>query len=177
MTSVAIQYKSADGRRLPSKKAQPVGDYLATLREAGRRITAANIVDEARQPGSTSPFVDILEWDDGIASESWRRQQVKQSIGALREVYVHYETQERVEQVVYVSVEAPEGREYVSRVEVEVTPHYAAFALADAKRYLIGFRARYQYLTELDGVIAAIDLLELKEEYHLGAKLLQEGEE
>ena len=50
-------------------------------------------------------------------------------------------------------------------------------ALADAKRYLIGFRARYQYLTELDGVIAAIDLLELKEEYHLGTKLLEEGEE
>jgi len=118
--------------------------------ERGGLIKPVEAVAWARGHPQSALYAE-LEWDDSIAGEQYRIQQVRQLI----QVFVEPVHQTR--QYVSLSIDRVGGGGYRHIASVMNTPDLRTVLLQDALRELERMQERYQALTELDRVWAAAD--------------------
>jgi len=99
----------------PKADAQSVGEALERIRKRDGSVTVDAALDEARS--FHSPLHPLCTWDDGIAAESWRRDEIRRAIRSLKVI-----TPELDEYRAFVHCANPEpsAQGYYQRVEVAV---------------------------------------------------------
>ena len=118
--------------------------------ERGGLIQPKAAVEWSRAHPSSALHAE-LEWDDAIAGEQYRIQQVRQLIQVFVEPVHH------TRQYVSLSIDRVGGGGYRHINSVMNTPDLRTVLLQDALRELERMQERYQALTELDRVWAAAD--------------------
>lgn len=99
----------------PKADAQLVGEELERIRERDGSVTVDAALNEARSVHS--PLHPLCTWDDGIAAENWRRDEIRRAIRSIKVV-----TAEREEYRAFVHCANPDPstQGYYQRVEVAV---------------------------------------------------------
>lgn len=116
-------------------------------------IVPSEAVKWARGHPSSALYAS-LEWDDSVAGEQYRIQQVRQLIAVFIEP-VH-----NVRQYVSLSVDRVEGGGYRDINSVMNTPDLRTTLLQDALHELERARNKYAMLTELDRVWVAVEAVQ-----------------
>ena len=117
--------------------------------ERGGLIQPKAAVEWARAHPSSALYAE-LEWDDSIAAEAYRIQQVRQLVA----IFVNPQTLTR--QYVSLSVDRVEGGGYRRIESVMNTPDLRTVLLQDALHELERMQAKYKELQELDRVWVAV---------------------
>lgn len=149
------------GSRTFSVDAQTVGDTVERLAvQHGGVCPPSALVEESRP--LDAPTHPLFTWDDEIAAEAWRRQQARSVINSIK-VTMDDGEQSKSPAFVHVSLVGDEGpREgYASTLSVMSDEEQREQVLAEVRRYLNGFRRRYQHLSVLTPLFQAMDKLEL----------------
>lgn len=130
--------------------AQVAGEELDRIYRENGRLEPARIVDESRD--SAAPLHPCFEWDDVVAAEKYRQTQAQMIVRSI--VTVH-ETPNRepVETRAFVSVQ----REYKPIEVVTSSEEQMQELLRTALAELMAFRRKYSILSELAGVMRAIE--------------------
>ena len=132
--------------------------------EALTRIAADNagilrpetVVESARD--EDSPLHDHFEWDDAEAAAAYRVRQARDMI-RICVSYIDVSPDEKMPVRVFVSLtpdREEDGRGYRVTAQVMSDTDLRRQLLADAKREMLSFKAKYQQLTELAEVFTAI---------------------
>ena len=138
---------------------QQIGELVEELSKSGSgHQTAPALVEAARD--ATSPAHDLFEWDDSLAGEQWRVHQARRIIGSLQVEVLDSRGETALTPAFYhvrvnESGEVHEG--YRPQVEVLANENFRQQALAEALRYLNGFRRRFRQLEELKPLFDVID--------------------
>jgi hypothetical protein len=124
------------------------------------------LVDAARP--ERSPLHSLFEWDDTEAADRWRAHQARQVINSIR-VVVDGQA-EPIPAFVHVRRVTPDGtREgYMSTARALAGPTREG-VVRDALAQLNGLRRRYQQLSELALLWAALDELQVDGETRIAA--------
>ena len=147
---VALIYKLKSGARLPVS-AQTAGEECARLESEGR-LTPHNLVEDNRP--DDAPLHSCFEWDDSIAAEKWRD---TQAAYIIRSVEVTVEKSNKPTRAFVYTVTDNHKREYQSIGYVLQNTGSREYMLNQAKRELLAFKRKYQTLSELAYVFAAIE--------------------
>lgn len=99
----------------PKADAQSVGEELERIRKRDGNVTVDSALDEARSVHS--PLHPLCTWDDGIAAENWRRDEIRR---AIRSIKVITPELEEYRAFVHCANPAPSAQGYYQRVEVAV---------------------------------------------------------
>lgn len=128
--------------------AKAVMDQLS----AEGRLSPAELVEVSRP--EDAPLHNEFEWDDKVAAQLWREKTGQIMIACI---VVTQEAEEEKKPVrAYFNIERG-THEYIP-TEVIFSEEAKRERLLDiAKRELLSFKSKYQSLTELDGVMNAID--------------------
>ena len=143
--------------------AQVVGEIVESLgaQHAGS-ICPPEVFVEAARP-KQSPVHSLVTWDNKEAADRWRVQEARDIIRSI--MFVDETTGARLPAFYHIQYREHEGARvengYSSIAYVEANEDYRQQALAEALRYLNGFKRRYQHLDELGQVFQAIDQLKL----------------
>ena len=131
-------------------------NYKASADMVGRRVAQLEkqhgvchpklLVDDARP--LTSPLHDLFEWDDQAAAESYRIDQARGVLQAIRVVF--QEGDEPVMAFVHVRLEGAPG--YVSIIRAMSDGEMREQVLGDALAALEALKRRYDGLRELQPV-------------------------
>ena len=99
----------------PKADAQTVGEELERIRQRDGSITVDAALEEARSVHS--PLHPLCTWDDDIAAENWRRDEMRRAIRSIKVI-----TPEREEYRAFVHCANPDPttQGYYQRVEVAV---------------------------------------------------------
>lgn len=136
-------------------KAQTAGEEMARIYDKRGVLDPADIVEESRD--AAAPLHPCFEWDDAKAAEKYREQQAEKLIRAI-----------------VIVEETPKGPQTI-RAFPHVEQHYHPIQvvlssekrteelLHTALRELISFEKKYEALSALNGVFAAIDQLTISE--------------
>lgn len=143
-------YRWKPGSHL-SANAQAVGERLALLEHEHHGLTADVALDDARNPASA--LHPIPEWDDAVAAEAHRLEQMRH---ALRSVVVRVGKEEEHEVRAFVLVSENEEQHYSSIVRVMSDAVLRAQTLQRAMRELEQWRARYHEYEELATIFKAL---------------------
>lgn len=120
-------------------------------------LTAAAVVDAARD--EESPLHDSFEWDDTTAGEAWRLHQAR---NLIRTIYVEMPNANKTEVIEvreYASLtpdRKTEGGGYRSISSIMRNKTQREQLLADALADMAAFASKYQSLSELADVFAAM---------------------
>lgn len=136
--------------------AQVVGETLDKLAETGT-ITSQALLDVSRP--DSAPTHNLFEWDDTIAAERYRLQQATIAINAI-EIEMG---ETKTPQVAFVNVthKAPKTIGTFVPINVALSDcNMRDTVLANALRDLKSFYRKYQNLTELSKIFAAIEEVE-----------------
>ena len=118
-------------------------------------LTPANLVDASRP--EEAPLHNEFEWDDHVAAEEFRRTQARLMISNLSIVIEEH----KAEPIrAFFSLQSGFRKNfgtYESTVAIMNDDQKREKLLDTAKRELEAFRKKYQILTELSDVFAAID--------------------
>jgi hypothetical protein len=95
--------------------AQAVGEELERIRQRDGTITVDAALDEARSVHS--PLHPLCTWEDDIAAENWRRDEIRR---AIRSIKVFTPEQEEYRAFVHCANADPTSQGYYQRVEVAV---------------------------------------------------------
>lgn len=166
MAAAVKVYSWRDNARY-NVQAAVFASVVEQLEEANGVATPEALVEAARPP--ESPIHRMFNWNDAAAAELYRADQARRALSSLR-VSVRMEEGPRTEPVVaFVSVNRGEsGRGYVNSQTVMADPVMRESCLEEARRALAGWRRRYQHLSELSGVFAAIDMALAEAEIEAG---------
>jgi hypothetical protein len=99
----------------PKADAQKVGEELERLRQRDGTITVDVALDEARS--TDSPLHALCTWEDGIAAENWRRDEIRR---AIRSIKVITPDLANYRAFVHCANSDPSTQGYYQRVEVAV---------------------------------------------------------
>ena len=137
-----------------SVKAEVAGQVMQRLESEGR-LTAANLVEEARP--EDSPMHKAFEWDDHKAAENYRKQQASKMIRAIviREADITEGGSEEVQVKVFNQPER--NCSYESLRTILLDPEKTDSLLSRAKDELRSFKAKYYQLNRLAKLMVAID--------------------
>lgn len=144
-------YKWKSGARSPVS-AQVAGEVCASLEESGN-LTPQALVEVSR--AEDAPLHNAFEWDDAIAAERYREAQAGYIIRSVEVVVTGSAEPVRA----FVSVTESKAAPYTSIEHVMVCSDSRAMLLERARMELAAFKRKYQQLTELADVFAAIDSL------------------
>lgn len=136
--------------------AQVVGETLERLSEGGG-VTSQAFLDASRP--EDSPTHALFEWNDAAAAEKYRLQQATQTINAVQ-VEIVSSSGEKVRQAAFVNVVERRTAKPGTFVQIEVAlsnDQMREALLENALRDLNAFSKKYQQLTELAEVFAAIE--------------------
>jgi hypothetical protein len=134
------EYFAVVGSRFTDDDARVIGPELEVLAAAGK-ATAEGIVDAARE--ADSALHRYFEWDDAKAGHQYRLVQARY---LARSIEVRLETrkgQEQVRAFHAIATEDKEPRAYVTVAAVLDSKDMSEQVLADARRQLIGWKARF----------------------------------
>lgn len=119
-------------------------------------LRAADVVEAAAD--AASPLHSFFEWDDSEAGYLYRLQQARALIRVTVEVLQYQEQHYRVRAFISLAEDRIlEGGGYRVMTQVLSSPTGRAKLLDQALRELNSFKVRYQELTELTGVFAAVE--------------------
>lgn len=144
-------YRWKSGARAPVS-AQVAGEICASLEESGN-LTPQALVEVSR--AEDAPLHNAFEWDDAIAAEKYRETQAGYIIRSVEVVVNGCAEPVRA----FVSVADSKAAPYASIEHVMVRSDSRAMLLEHALMELSAFKRKYQQLTELADVFAAIDSL------------------
>jgi len=136
--------------------AQVAGEYLDALREQNGGMLTPEIVVEAAK-SEYSPIHKEFEWDFQKAAEKHWRERARNMISHIDIVRVQDDDPDAaVPAFVHVRL-IDSGPAYVTMAQVVQVADWREFAIKDCLRMLKGLQKRYEQLTELDSIWAAID--------------------
>lgn len=150
---MVFKFNCADG--IFPVTAQTAGEELTRIYNTPGGLDPENIVNESRD--AAAPLHPCFEWDDAKAAEKYREHQAAKLVRAIVTVE-----------------ETTKGPQYV-RAFPHVEQHYHPIQvilsseerteelLHTALRELISFKKKYESLSALNGVFAAIDQLTISE--------------
>ena len=118
-------------------------------------LTPENLVNASRP--EDAPLHSEFEWDDAIAAEEYRRTQARQMICNLS-IVIDEQKQEPVR--AFFSLQSgfrKNAGTYEGTITIMSNEEKRQKLLDNAKRELEAFRKKYELLTELSEVFAAID--------------------
>ena len=142
-------YQIKSGARL-AVSAQVAGEECKRLAGQGR-LNPKSLVDESRP--EDAPLHKCFEWNDDIAAEKWREVQAAYIIRSV-EVTVEQSSEPTRAFVVTVS----DGERTYKDIGYVLRNSDSRDALLDAaKRELLSFMRKYKTLSELSGVMDAIE--------------------
>ena len=101
----------------------------------------------------------LFEWDDKKAAEQHRLHQANMIINSLRVTIIENEEAEPVTVSAFVNTSKRKGKTYIHIVRAMEDNDTRTEVLNDALRELSWFREKYKNLSELSGIIKAIDSL------------------
>lgn len=99
----------------PKVDAQSVGEALERIRQRDGSITVDAALTEARFV--QSPLHKLCTWDDGIAAENWRRDEIRRAIRSLKVITPELE---EYRAFVHCANPDPSTQGYYQRVEAAV---------------------------------------------------------
>jgi hypothetical protein len=101
----------------PKAEADPqaIGEELERIRQRDGSITVDAALDEARSVHS--PLHPLCTWDDGVAAENWRRDEIRRAIRSIKVVTPEHEDYRAF---VHCANPDPTTQGYYQRVEVAV---------------------------------------------------------
>lgn len=130
--------------------AQTAGEELDRIYRENGRLEPARIVDESRD--SAAPLHPCFEWDDVVAAEKYRQTQAQMIVRSIVTVQ-EKPNRELVETRAFVSVQ----QEYKPIEVVANSEEQMQELLRTALAELMAFRRKYSILSELAGVMRAIE--------------------
>lgn len=119
-------------------------------------LTPENLVEASRP--ENAPLHSEFEWDDAIAAEEYRRVQARQMICNLS-IVIDEQKSEPIR--AFFSLQSGFRKNeatYEGTITIMGNEEKRQKLLDNAKKELEAFRKKYELLTELSGVFAAIDL-------------------
>lgn len=155
MVYVHSEYKWRNGASYPVK-AQEAGEYLHDMSEKNGGITAADVLEDARDEDSL--LHPCFEWHDQKAAEKYRLLQAVKLVGDLVCVAVREESEPTYIQA-FCNTEKKEYGKTATYKPVEVAlsdEAERACILENAKRDAATFARKYEMLMEFSGVITEI---------------------
>ena len=130
--------------------AQTAGEELDRIYRENGRLEPAQIVDESRD--NAAPLHPCFEWDDVVAAEKYRQTQAQMIVRSIVTVQ-EKPNRELVETRAFVSVQ----QEYKPIEVVANSEEQMQELLRTALAELMAFRRKYSILSELAGVMHAIE--------------------
>lgn len=127
-------------------------DQLQQIYDRRGRLTAAVVLDEARDPAH--PLHGRFTWDDSAAAESWRKHQAQELIRSVRVRYVEATENEAARSVrAFHAVRREDGHVYEPAEKVVEDPFTRRLVLADMEREWKALRRRYEQFAEFAGMV------------------------
>ena len=140
--------------------AETVYNELERVRAlGGGDLELSTLVDESR--AANAPLHEEFTWANGEAAAQWRLQQARKVVQSLEVIHDKTPATRKYESVKVLNVvaEEPAKPKQVFRTveDVLANPTTRADLLSQAIRDALAFKRRYAGLSELAGVIAAVD--------------------
>lgn len=146
-----MSYAWKEGSRIEISPAK-AGKAIVALKARDGLIDPADVVAEARK--RKSPLHSYFEWDDAVASEKYRLAQAQHLIRCL----VIRKKGEEVARQTFYALRGPRATAYVHRAAVLRDKQLAADLLAQARRDMSRFMARYEEIKgDLEDVFGAME--------------------
>lgn len=133
--------------------AQTAGEELDRIYRENGRLEPAKIVEESRD--SAAPLHPCFEWDDAAAAEKYRQTQAQMIVRSIVTIQ-EKPNREPVETRAFVSIR----QEYKPIEVVTNSEEQMQELLRTALAELMAFRRKYSILSELAGVMRAIEEVE-----------------
>lgn len=139
---------------LQKVSADVAGAECQRLDESEQGLSPVTLLDASRD--ERAPLHGEFEWRDDVAAEKYR---LDQAAGIIRNiVIVPVTTEDAVPQASRAFVCTPGGKSvYVSMQSAMTNDDYRNHLLSEARKEMGYFAQKYRRLTELAGVMAAID--------------------
>ncbi len=133
-----------------------VAELIRELATDKDLLTPEEVLDKARD--AASPLHRFFTWEDSVAAERYRKMQARTLITSVR---VFYETAEKqviqVREFTSLDADRKTGAGYRQLTAVMSDDQLRQEMLATARKELMAFRRKYSQLSELGGVLVAID--------------------
>ena len=135
---------------------QAAGKELTRIEKKHKGATAENVVTEATD--KASPLHDAFEWNNRKAGNEYRLSQARYLVRSI-EIIPKERESAPVGAFTFLPVERDGAvfNVYTNTLDAMKDPIRRVQLLANAKKELASFRKKYSGLTELAGIIAAID--------------------
>lgn len=145
---MAVSWAKGSRFKTEASIAKEVMDQLS----AEGRLSPAELVEVSRPVDA--PLHNEFEWDDQVAAQLWREKTGQIMIASI---VITPDKEEKAQPVrAYFNIERG-THEYIPTEVIYSDEAKKARLLDIAKRELLSFKAKYQTLTELAGVMHAID--------------------
>ena len=145
-----MEYQWREGARTRGLKIDAVAPVLARIERKKGMVTPQAVLQEAKKPAS--PIHSWFQWDETEAAHQYRLLQAGELIRAVTVKVIPGE-----ERSVRAYVHLGDPKTYESVVTVMGDEDKRSILLGRALRELEVFRAKYDTLTELAAVFAAMD--------------------
>jgi hypothetical protein len=142
---------------------QIAGEYIDDLKgKHGGVIRPIDVVEAARDP--ESPIHGEFEWDTEKAAVTAWKQRARQMLNHLVIVVDVHKSDPEHTPPAFINVRVTKGsRGYASVDAVAASPEWQSYALDQCLKMLTGLKRRFNHLSELDSVWAAIDEVNSKQ--------------
>ena len=149
-----VKYAKVKGAHVKGD-VQSIGQVIEKLKRAnGGEVLPKELVDQARDP--KNPCHCNFTWSDSKAAEERRLDQARYLLRSVVVVHVKHEVVTTRPTVVCVRYGGQTTEPYQDFISVMKDPQQRALYLNVAKQELQAFAKKYEQLTELAKVIAAI---------------------
>ena len=145
----AYEYKFPGLYKVP---AQTVGELCEELQQSEAGLTPSSFVEASRDP--KSPTHTMIEWRDDVAAEAYRLEQAK---NIIRSIVVIQEDTDPVEKDRGFVITPGGQSTYVSLQSALNNEEWKEHLLAQARKDMIAFKAKYRRIAELAAVIDEMD--------------------
>lgn len=140
---------------LQKVSAQIAGEECERLGRSAAGLSPETLLDASRD--AAAPLHNEFEWDDEVAAEKYRLRQARAIIQNIVCTTVHGE--EEITERAFVSVRPNPVSAYVSLQSALSNDEWKEHLLKTATDELKAFRVKYGRISQLAGVIEAIDAL------------------
>lgn len=156
----ALRYCPSVGAKYGEEKAQLVGMELEGMMREGIDITPEALVERARNPKSA--LHSLIEWDDKVAAEKWRKHEARQIVNHIEIVVKKSDTEEETKKAFYsITLESkpnqPPIKAYRHVTVLENNEQAREILEAQAQAELRSWAARWEHFQfpSLQGIIGA----------------------
>jgi len=153
MQTETQEYIARQGAPFKDGEAQVIGEYISKFK------TPAEILDDTKT-NSASPIKEYLNWDDTLAAEEYRLQQIKNIVNHIEVRIVYSGGESKTFDRAFEYVSDSEGRQYIPIQTALSNEEYKRQVLQRAWATLQGWVNRYQEYKEFKPVVEAYKKVE-----------------